>query len=176
MANAVYDGTSVVMLSGETATGKYPVRTVETMASICEETEKNIDYYHYFHETDFKITNNIDAISYAACSMASGRDAKASTVCSISGYTARMVSRFRPNIDIIGLTTSDRVWRKLSLSWGVIPILSEEYLSSSDVLFYTAEKITKNVLNLKKGDNIIIVGGSQSGKSGSADTIRLEKV
>lgn len=176
VANAVYDGTSVVMLSGETAAGKYPVKTVETMASICEETEKNIDYYHHFHETDFKITSNIDAISYAACSMASALDAKAITVCSISGGTACMVSRFRPNIDIIGLTTSHKVWRKLSLSWGVTPILSEEYLSSSDVLFYTAEKITQKTLGLKKGDNVIIVGGSISGRSGSADTIRLETV
>ncbi len=176
VANAVYDGTSVVMLSGETAAGKYPVKTVETMASICEETEKNIDYYHHFHETDFKITSNIDAISYAACSMASALDAKAITVCSISGGTACMVSRFRPNIDIIGLTTSHKVWRKLSLSWGVTPILSEEYLSSSDVLFYTAEKITQKTLGLKKGDNVIIVGGSISGRSGSADTIRLETI
>ncbi len=176
VANAVYDGTSVVMLSGETAAGKYPVKTVETMASICEETEKNIDYYHHFHETDFKITSNIDAISYAACSMASATKAKAITVCSISGGTARMVSRFRPNIDIIGLTTSEKVWRKLALSWGVLPILSEEYLRSSEVLFYTAEKITKKILGLKKGDNVIIVGGSISGRSGSADTIRLETV
>ncbi len=176
VANAVYDGTSVVMLSGETAAGEYPVQTVETMASICEETEKNIDFNHHFHETDFKITSNIDAISYSACSMASATDAKAITVCSISGGTARMVSRFRPSVDIIGLTTSEKVWRKLALSWGVTPILSEEYLPSSEVLFYTAEKITKKILGLKQGDNVIIVGGSTSGKSGSADTIRLETV
>ena len=176
VANAVYDGTSVVMLSGETAAGAYPVKTVEVMASICEETEKNIDFNHHFHETDFEITNNIDAISYSACSMATATDAKAITVCSISGVTARMVSRFRPSVDIIGLTTSEKVWRKLALSWGVLPILSEEYIPSSEVLFYTAEKITQKTLGLKKGDNVIIVGGSNNNKSGSADTIRLETV
>ncbi len=174
VANAVYDGTSVVMLSGETAAGKYPVLTVQTMASICEETENNIDYYRNFHATDFKIKNNIDAISYAACSMASGIDAKAITVCSISGHTARMVSRFRPEVDIIGLTTSERVWRKLALSWGVLPILSEEYVQSSEVLFYNAAKVTKKAFGLSEGDNIIIVAGTTSGKSGSANSIRLE--
>lgn len=174
VANAVYDGTSVVMLSGETAAGKYPVLTVKTMASICEETENNIDYYKNFHKTDFQIKNNIDAISYAACSMASGIDAKAITVCSISGKTARMVSRFRPDIDIIGMTTNKKVWRKLALSWGVYPCFSEEFLPSPEVLFYKAAKLTKAALNLNDGDNIIIVGGSTSGRAGSTNTIRLE--
>jgi pyruvate kinase len=173
VANAVYDGTSAVMLSAETAAGKYPVQTVQTMASICEETEKNIDYYQNFRHTDFKIKNNIDAISYSACSMAEGVDAKAITVCSITGYTARMVSRFRPNMDIIGLTTCEKVWRKLALSWGVTPLLFEEY-ASSEVMFYAAAQNTKKKLDLPKGSNIIIVGGTTSGKPGSTNSIRLE--
>ena len=173
VANAVYDGTSVVMLSAETAAGKYPVQTVETMASICEETEKNIDYSKNFYHTDFTIKNNIDAISYSACSMADGVGAKAITVCSITGTTARMVSRFRPNVDIVGLTTSEKVWRKLALSWGVTPCLFEEFISS-EVMFYAAAKATKEILKLQKGTNIIIVGGTTSGKPGSTNSIRLE--
>ncbi len=175
VANAVYDGTSAVMLSAETAVGKYPVKTIKIMADICEETEKNIDYNKAFHDADFRIRNNIDAVSYAACSMAIGVGAKAIAVCSLSGTTVRMVSRFRPVEDIVGFTINEKAWRKLSLSWGVIPILFEEY-PSSEVMFYTASKMTQKKLGLQKGDNIIVVGGTTSGRSGNTNTIRLEKV
>ena len=175
VANAVYDGTSAVMLSGETAAGKYPVKTVEIMSEICEETENNIHYEKRFHKAEFEIKNNSDAISQAACSMAIGVKAKAIAACSLSGKTARLVSRFRPVADIVGLTTSPKVWRKLALSWGVIPVLCEAY-PSPEVMFYTASKATAKILELKKGDNIIIVGGTTSGRSGETNTIRLEKV
>ncbi|MBR7077467.1 MAG: pyruvate kinase [Clostridia bacterium] len=175
VANAVYDGTSAVMLSGESASGKYPVRTVEVMAEICEETEKHVDYKKYFHDEYFRIENNIDAISHSACNMALAIDAKAIAVCSISGMTVRMVSRFRPIADIVGLTTDKREWRKLALSWGVIPVLSEEY-PSAEVIFYAALKKTTKVLGLEKGDNVILVGGSVSGRPGENNTIRLERV
>ncbi|MBO4326085.1 MAG: pyruvate kinase [Clostridia bacterium] len=175
VANAVYDGTSAVMLSGESASGKYPVRTVEVMAEICEETEKHVDYKKQFHDAYFTISNNIDAISHSACNMAIAINAKAIAVCSISGTTVRMVSRFRPVADIVGLTTDPREWRKLALSWGVIPVLSEEYLSS-EVVFYESLKRTIEVLGLSKGDNVIMVGGSVSGASGENNTIRLERV
>lgn len=175
VANAVYDGTSAVMLSGETAAGKYPVKTIEIMSEICEETENNIHYEKRFHKAEFEIRNNSDAISHAACSMAIGVKAKAIAACSLSGKTARLVSRFRPVADIVGLTTSPKVWRKLALSWGVIPVLCEEY-PSPEVMFYTASKTTQELLKLKDGDNIIIVGGATSGKSGGTNTIRLEKV
>ena len=175
VANAVYDGTSAVMLSGETAAGKYPVQTVKIMADICEETENHIDYRKLFHDAEFKIRNNIDAVSNAACSMAMGVGAKAIAVCSMSGTTVRMVSRFRPVEDIIGFTTNIKAWRKLALSWGVTPMLCEEY-PSSEVMFYTASKMTKKFMNLQKGDNIIIVGGTTSGRSGETNTIRLDRI
>ncbi len=177
VANAVYDGTSAVMLSGETAAGKYPVETVRVMAEICEETEKHIDYRKQFHDTNFRIRNNIDAISHSACSMSmiEELDVKAIAVCSMSGATVRMVSRFRPTADIVGLTTDEKAWRKLALSWGVLPVLTEKY-PSSEVMFYTAEKMTKKALGLNDGDNIIIVGGTTSGHSGNTDTIRLEQI
>ena len=175
VANAVYDGTSAVMLSGETAAGKYPVQTVKIMSDICEETENNIHYNKRFHNSDFEIRNNIDAVSHAACSMAIGVNAKAIAACTLSGATARFISRFRPVADIVALTANAKVWRKLALSWGVIPVLCEEY-PSAEVMFYSASRKTGKLLNLKQGDNIIIVGGTTSGKSGQTNTIRLESI
>ena len=175
VANAVYDGTSAVMLSGETAAGRYPVKTVEVMSSVCEETEKHIKYADQLYSTEFEIKNNMDAVSHAACSMAIDIGAKAIAVCSMSGMTVRMVSRFRPAVDIVGFTTNEKAWRKLALSWGVLPVLNEEY-PSSEVMFYTAGKKTKEKLHLKSGDNIIVVGGTTSGKSGETNTIRIERL
>ncbi len=175
VANAVYDGTSAVMLSGETAIGKHPAQVVKTMDAICRETEHNIEYNQKFFRTEFIMRNSLDAVSHAACSMALSIGAKAITVCSISGQSARMVSRFRPDIDIIGLTIDEKVWRKLALSWGVIPALSEEF-NSAEVMFYAAAKITADTLSLKKGDNVIVVGGTVSGKKGNTNSIRLETI
>ena len=154
VANAVYDGTSAVMLSGETAAGMYPAEAVEAMAKIAEKTECNINYAKRFRESEFKIQSTLDAISHATCGMAIDIGAKAIAVCSLSGATARMVSRFRPAVPIIGITTSEKTWRRLSLSWGVIPMMCENY-NSTDVLFYSAAKITKEVLSLEKGDKIV---------------------
>ena len=117
VANAVYDGSSAVMLSGETAAGKYPVLAVKNMAEIAEYTEKNIDYKKRFSSTEYEIKSNIDAVSHATCAMAIDTKAKGIVINSISGITARMVSRFRPPMNIIGMTTSEKVWRKLNLSW-----------------------------------------------------------
>ena len=175
VANAVYDGTSAVMLSGETAIGAHPAKVVETMAAICLETEKNIPYNKKFFNTEFEIQNNIDAVSYAACSMALTVHAKAITVCSMSGKSARMVSRFRPDIDILGFTTSEKAWRKLALSWGVLPVITEEF-TSTEVIFYAAAKATAKTLELQKGDNVIVVGATVSGRQGFTNNIRLETV
>ena len=126
VANAVYDGTSAIMLSGETAMGKYPVQTVQVMAKIAETTENNIDYTDIFYGTEFKIKNTVDAISHATCAVAIDIGAKTIVACSLSGMTARMVSRFRCPVDIIGLTTEESTYRKLALSWGVTPALCEK--------------------------------------------------
>ena len=175
VANAVYDGTSAIMLSGETAAGKYPVQAVLAMARIAENTEKNIHYDKCFLSAEFKIKNTVDAISHATCGMAIDIDAKAIAVCSLSGMTARMVSRFRPPVDIVGLTTSEKTWRKLALSWGVTPQMCENY-PSTDVLFYNAQKLTKQVLGLHDGDKIVITGGVTNGKSGNTNLIKVERV
>ncbi len=175
VANAVYDGTSAIMLSGETAAGKYPVQAVATMAKIAETTEGNINYSKLFYSSEFKIKNAVDAISHATCGMAIDLDAKAVVACSLSGMTARMVSRFRSPVPIIGLTTNEKTWRKLALSWGVIPAICEQF-SSTDVLFYMAKNIAKTTLGLKKGEKIVVTGGDTSGMSGKTSLIKVEDI
>ena len=175
VANAVYDGSSAIMLSGESAAGNYPVQTVQTMASIAEETEKHIDYVKRFKNTGFKIKNLRDAISHATCGMAIDINAKAIVVSSLSGTTVRMVSRFRMPIDIVGIATDKRVWYKLALSWGVLPVLGEQ-VDSTDVLFYNARKAAIKALNLQPGDNIVLTGSAVSGFSGSTNLIKVDTI
>jgi len=174
VANAVYDGTSAIMLSGETAAGKHPVLTVETMSKIAEKTENSIHYNKRFLNTEFRIKNEMDAISHSVCGMAMDIGAKAIVVCSISGMTARMVSRFRPPVDILGLSVNEKTWHQLSLSWGVTPVMCEVY-PSSEVLFYASKQTAIKKLKLQAEDKIIITGGT-SGKTGDTNTIRIEKV
>ncbi len=173
VANAVYDGTSAIMLSGETAAGRYPVEAVKAMAKIAETTENDIHYNKRFHNAEFKIRNAVDAISHSTCGMAIDLGAKAIVACSLSGMTARMVSRFRSPVPIIGLTTNERTWRRLALSWGVIPAMCEQF-TSTDVLFYTAKKIAVQQLDLQAGDKIVITGGDTSGTSGNTNIIKIE--
>ena len=175
VANAVYDGSSAIMLSGESAAGKYPVEAVRNMAHIAEYTEEHTSYRQRFVHADFQTRNNLDAISHAACTMAIDVDAKGIVVCSVSGKTARMVSRFRCPVDIIGMTTDRKVWRKLALSWAVTPVLTEEF-SSMDVMFYHAMASAKKYFNLKSGDNVVLTGGPINGKTGNTNTIKVEQV
>ena len=175
VANAVYDGSSAVMLSGESAAGQYPVEAVRSMAEIAEFTEKMIDYEEQFRTMEYVIHSNIDAVSHATCAMAIDTKAKGIVISSLSGITVRMVSRFRCPIDIIGMTTSEKAWRKLNLSWGVTPVLSEEF-NSMDVMFYHAVRSAKDIFALHRGDNVILTGGQTGGKSGNTNTIRLETV
>ena len=173
VANAVYDGTSAIMLSGETAMGKHPALAVSTMARIAENTEKNIDYKQRFYNSEFKIKNTLDAISHATCGMAIDIGAKAIAVCSLSGMTVRMVSRFRPPMDIVGFTTNEKTWRKLALSWGVLPTMCDNF-PSTEVLFYSAQKLVKANLGLETGDKIVITGGVTNGQSGNTDLIKIQ--
>ncbi len=175
VANAVYDGTSAIMLSGETAAGKYPVLAVSTMAKIAETTENNINYKKRFYGADFRIRNSVDAISHATCAMSMDLGAKAVVACSLSGRTARMISRFRTPVPIVGLTTSEETFRRLALSWGVVPALCDTY-SSTDVLFYMARQIAKKQLGLAPGDKIIITGGDTTGKAGATNLIKLDEI
>ncbi len=173
VANAVYDGTSAIMLSGETAGGKYPVQAVEAMAKIALETEKHLE--NKYADKEFVIQNPTDALSHSACVLAEDIGAKAIVVCSRTGGTARLVSRFRPNIDIIGMTIEPMSYRKLALSWGVIPVLSEEF-NSMDVLFYHAKRAAIQSGLVKKGDRIVITGGNPNGKPGNSNVINIEQI
>ena len=175
VANAVYDGNSAVMLSGESAAGKYPVEAVKTMADICQFTEQHTSYNKRFYKADFHIRNTLDAVSHAVCAMAIDVEAKGIVVCSVSGTTARMVSRFRCPVDIIGMTTDERIFRRLSLSWGVTPVLAEEF-NSQDVMFFHAMASAKRVLHLEKGDRVVLTGGPINGKTGNTNTIKVETV
>ena len=175
VANAVYDGSSAIMLSGETAVGKYPVETVATMSKIAETTEGSIRYAKRFYSQDFRISNTVDAISHATCGVAIDIGAKAIVACSLSGMTVRMVSRFRSPVDILGLTTNERTWRRLALSWGVLPAMCDEF-PSTDVLFYSAQQKAKEMLHLEKGDKIVITGGVTNGKSGNTNLIKVENI
>jgi pyruvate kinase len=175
VANAVYDGTSAIMLSGESAAGKYPVEAVRNMAEIAEFTESKINYTKRFQDAEFSIHSILDAISHSTCSMAVDVQAKCMVVSTLSGTTARMVSRFRCPVDIIGMTVSPKVWRKLNLSWGVTPVICEEF-SSMEVLFYHAMNEAKHLLHLKKDDVIVLTGGLMNGQVGNTNVIKVEKV
>ena len=173
VANAVYDGTSAIMLSGETAAGKYPVEAVRNMARIAEYTEQDVDYIRRFRTTEHQAKDNLDALSHAVCSMAVDMNAKAIVVCSMSGKTAMLVSRFRTPVPIVGMTTDIKVWRRLSLSWGVTPVMAEEF-PNMDVMFYYAKKSAKAALDLQPGDNVVLTGGPVKGIRGNTNTIKVE--
>ena len=173
VANAVYDGTSAVMLSGETAAGEFPVESVGAMAKIVERAEGHINYIQ--HIDDFKIESTSEALSHSAATLASDLDAQAIVVCTRTGATARKVSRFRPNINIIGMTTDVHAYRKLALSWGVYPAFAEEF-NSVDILFYFAKQTAIRSGLVKKGDTIVITGGTPNGKSGNSNLISVETI
>ena len=175
VANAVYDGTSAVMLSGETAAGKYPVKAVRVMGEIAEETERHIDYIERFGAQKFTIRNRVDAISHAACTMAIDLSASAIIVTSLSGLTVRMVSRFRAPVPIFGLATNERAWYKLGLSWGVVPYLTEQF-PSTDVLVYYALHAAKKTLALSAGDTAVVTCGDTNGVSGNTNVLRIETI
>jgi pyruvate kinase len=175
VANAVYDGSSAIMLSGESAAGKYPVDAVRNMAEIAAYTESQINYTKRFQSFDFEIQSILDAISHSTCAMAVDVKAKCIVVSTLSGTTARMVSRFRCPVDIIGMTTSEKVWRKLNLSWGVTPVLCEEF-SSMEVMFYHAINEAKQILNLQKDDTVVLTGGLINGQVGNTNVIKVETV
>ena len=173
VANAVYDGTSAVMLSGETAAGAYPVQSVNAMAKIVEHAETHIEYIQTID--NFEIETTSEALSHSAATLAKDLNASAIVVCTRTGGTARKVSRFRPNINIIGITTDIHAYRQLALSWGVLPAITDEY-TSIDILFYFAKQIAKKSGLVKKGDTIVITGGTPNGKSGNSNLINVETI
>lgn len=176
VANAIYDGTSAIMLSGETAVGKYPIESVKTMASIAERAEQDINYQKRFNEATVELESNItNAISHATCTTAHDLGAEAIIAVTNSGHTARMVSKYRPVCPIIAPTTSKRVMRQLSLSWGVIPMLSE-VKETTDALFEHVVDLAVKAGYLKNGNLVVITAGVPLGITGTTNILKVHLV
>ncbi len=174
VANAVYDGTSAIMLSGETAAGAHPVEAVETMALIAESTESQIDYVTHFkafgNDSNTTITN---AISHATVTTAHDLGAKAIITVTKSGSTARMISKHRPQSMIIGCTTNDTVCRQMSMSWGVVPLMCDEKRNTDELFSHAVDVARKNGL-VEKGDTVVITAGIPLGISGTTNMLKVE--
>ncbi len=176
VANAIYDGTSAIMLSGETAIGKYPVETVKTMASIAERTENDIDYVKRLDRMNFDSRMDVtNAISHATCTTAHDLHAAAVIALTYSGGTAMQLSRFRPSCPIIAPTLSVKARRQLNLSWGVIPIMSEAR-SNTDELFDHAVECAQKTGLIKDGDLVVITGGMPMGVAGTTNIMKVHLV
>lgn len=176
VANAIYDGTSAIMLSGETAAGDYPVETVKTMSIIAETTEKDIDYIGRFNkrreEEEHSITN---AIAHATVTTAHDLNAAAIITVTKGGTTARTLSKFRPNCPIIGLTTDEITCHQMSMSWGIEAGLIEEE-DNTDALIQHAIDVAVKKGYIQEGDLVVITAGVPLGMSGTTNLLKVEKV
>ena len=177
VANAVYDGTSCVMLSGETAGGKYPVEALAAMLEIVTEAEGSIDYWKRFQkQLVVNTSNNInDAITHTCCLTARDLDATAILAASSSGRTARMICRFRPACPVAALTMQEKTRRQLAICWGVIPFLTGEVNSTDRIFSLSAEVAVKEGL-VQPGDTVVITAGVPLGKSGSTNLIKAQVI
>ena len=176
VANAIYDGTSAIMLSGETAAGAHPVEAVETMSRIAETTEGQIDYVTHFNNAATEANRRItDAISHATVTTAHDLGAKAIITVTKSGSTARMISKHRPQCMIIGCTTDETVCRQMNLSWGVVPFLCDEKKNTDELFSHAVEVARKNGL-VTAGDVVVITAGIPLGISGTTNMLKVEKL
>lgn len=176
VANAIYDGTSAIMLSGETAAGLYPVEAVKTMALIAETTENNINYSKRFRAREVDSAENVtNAISHATVTTALDLNAKAILTVTTTGGTAKLLSKYRPNRPILSCTPSERTWRQLSLSWGVVPLMSR-IMETTDDLFNHAVDCAVNAGYLENGDLVVITAGVPLGISGTTNLMKVHIV
>ena len=176
VANAIYDGTSAIMLSGETAAGDYPIEALKTMARIAERTEDDIDYEGRFRKRDILERPNVtSAISHATCTTAHDLGAVAIMTVSKSGKTARMISKYRPNCPIISGTTDPTVLRQMNLSWGVIPLLMQEKDNTDELFEHVVEVAGEHGL-VKNGDLVVITAGIPLGVSGTTNMLKVHLV
>ncbi len=176
VANAILDGTSAIMLSGETAAGKYPVESLAMMDSIARQTEKTIDYWGNFNKTDYQMIPSVaNAISHATCMTAMDLKARAIVAVTHSGRTARLISRFRPECPIIATTVSQESLRQLSLSWGVYPFLVNE-VYATDAMFELGMNKALESGFVSNGDVVVITGGTPIGMSGTTNTLKVQTI
>jgi len=176
VANAIYQGTSAIMLSGETAAGKYPVEALKTMVKIAVRTEADIDFNQQFSvRTKEHATNVTTAISHATCMTAIDLNAKAIIAVTRSGNTARMVSKYRPGCPIIACTPNERIWRQLNLVWGVTPLLTKEEYSMEILLLHATEAAEESGY-VKEGDVVVLTVGVPLGRSGNTNLLKATVV
>jgi pyruvate kinase len=176
VANAIYDGTSAIMLSGETSVGMYPVESVMTMSKIALETEKDIDIVKNFHYADLAGAGNVtDAISHATCETARTLGAKAIISVTKSGHTANMVSKYHPASLIIGATSYEKIYNQLSLSWGVYPMLTELKHTTDEMFSHAVSRACDENL-IKNGDIVVITGGTVVDVSGTTNLLKVHIV
>ena len=175
VANAIYDGTDAIMLSGETAAGKYPVEAVKTMATIAKRTEQTLDYNKILKENSKNNNTVTDAISHATCSTAVDLNASAIITSTSTGYTARMVSKFRPNCPIIATTNNEKVMRQLGLSWGVYTVKSEKAINTDEVIENSIDA-AKNANYINNGELVVVTAGVPVGVSGTTNLIKVHVI
>jgi pyruvate kinase len=173
VANAIYDGTSAIMLSGETSNGKYPIDALKTMSSIAIEAERKIDYIERFQKTHITVSRNVtSAISHATCSAAHTLGASAIISISKSGHTAKMVSKYRPACPIIANTFSKRVFNQLSIAWGILPIITGIKGSTDEIFDQAIKRVFESGI-IENGDLVIITGGTPVGVRGTTNTLKV---
>lgn len=176
VANAIYDGTSAIMLSGETAAGKYPVESVKMMAKIAVKTEEDIDYKKRFFNLERVANPDVtDAISHATVTTAHDLNAKAIVTVTKSGRTARMISRYRPDCDVIACTTKESVCRQMNMSWGVTPVMVDEKKETFELFEHAIEECKKREY-VKKNDLLVITAGVPLGISGTTNMLKVQVV
>ncbi|MBR5128188.1 MAG: pyruvate kinase [Roseburia sp.] len=174
VANAIYDGTSAIMLSGETAAGAYPVEALQTMVRIAMRTEQDINYWYRFHARPANVNPDItSAISHATCTMSEDLNAAAIITVTKSGRTARMVSKYRPATQIICGCLTQKVYRQMGLTWGVRPLLLEEKTTAEGLFDYAVDE-TEKAGFISKGDVVIITAGVPLGVSGTTNLIKVQ--
>ena len=177
VANAVFDGTSCVMLSGETASGKYPIEALKTMVDTAVAAEGAIDYWGRFRESALLpgVSSISDAITHSCCLTAMDLGASAILAATKTGYTAKVISRFRPGCPIIAVCQSEKTRRQLAISWGVHPLLTGE-VDSTDRLFSMTVDVARKEGVVQPGETVVITAGVPIGKSGTTNLIKAQVV
>ncbi|HKM35460.1 MAG TPA: pyruvate kinase [Lachnospiraceae bacterium] len=178
IANAIYDGTTAIMLSGESAAGLYPIEAVKTMHRIAERAEQDIDYSGRMQKHRSEVAATLDitaAISYASCSVAMDLKAAVIITVTMTGFTANMISRYKPTCLVIGCTVDEKVYRQLNLLWGVKPVMIKKQ-QTTDSLFEEAVFACKRAGLVKAGDTVIITAGVPLGVAGKTDMIHVVEV
>ena len=176
ICNAIFDGTDAIMLSGESASGAFPIEAAKTMARIAQETEKHIDYVYLNQRLREPAMGDFaEAISYSACRTSNVLNAKAIVAATTTGSTAKLISKYRPKCPIIAITPNEYVLRKLSLTFGIIPLLCKTFETTDDIIS-EARKVAKNSSCANEGDDILIAAGFPTSHTGGTNMLKIEKV